>query len=75
MYVHSAFSSTLCYCTAELLSSLGCPSYFSFSLAWDHTGEKKKFKKLHTTSPLKAHNRFTPKNTCILLGRVSTKPV
>ncbi len=45
--------------------------FFSFSLTWDHMGEKK----LPTTSPLKLHKRFTPKNSCILLGRVSTKVV
>ncbi len=27
------------------------------------------------TSPLKVHNRFTPKNSCILLGMVYTKVV
>ncbi len=71
MYVHSVFSSALCCCTAEILSSLGCPSYFSFSFTWDHTGEKK----LQTTSPLKVHNRFNPQNPCILVERVSTKSV
>ena len=30
--------------------------FFSFSLTWDHTREK-----IQTTSPLKVHNRFTPK--------------
>ncbi len=47
-YVHSVFSSALCYCTAELLSSRGCPSYFSSLLTWDHAREKK----LQTTSPI-----------------------
>ena len=32
-------------------------------------------KKLEKTSPLKVHNRFTTKISCILLGRVSTKVV
>ncbi len=31
--------------------------------------------KLQTTSPLKEHTRFAPQNSCILLGRVSTKVV
>ncbi len=31
-------------------------------------------KKLQT-SPLKVHNRFSPKNSCILLGRLTTKVV
>ncbi len=44
--------------------------YFSFSFTWLHMGEK-----LQTTSPLKVHSRFTPKNSCILLGMVSIKVV
>ncbi len=36
-----------------------------FSLTWDYMGEK-----LTTTAPLKVHNKFTPKNSCIHLGRV-----
>ncbi len=39
--MHSVFSSALCCCTAELRSSRGSLSYFSFSLTWDLTGEKK----------------------------------
>ena len=31
--------------------------------------------KFQTISPLNVHTRFTPKNSCILLDRVSTKVV
>ncbi len=37
----------------------------------DHMEEKKS----QTTSPLKVSNRFTPLNSCILLGRVFAKIV
>ncbi len=42
--------------------------YFSFSLTWDNMGVK-----VQMTSPLKEHTRFAPKNSWILLGRVSTR--
>ena len=41
--------------------------FFYYFFIWE--------KKLQTTSPLKVHDRFAPKNSCILLGRVSTKVV
>ncbi len=46
--------------------------FFSFSLTYIGPYGRKKFQ---TTSPLKARIRFTPKKSCILLGRVSTKVV
>ena len=80
------FSIALSYCTAELLSCCGHLSspvlifflifvlfiyfFFWFLLTWDHNVQKEKIK---TTSPLKVHNKLTPPNSCILLGRVSTK--
>ncbi len=45
--------------------------HFALSLTWDHVGEKK----LLTTSCLNVHNRFAHIDSCILLGRVSTKVV
>ena len=38
--------------------------FFSFSLTWDHMGEK-----LQTTFPLKVHNRFTPKKNSLYTSR------
>ena len=42
--------------------------FFSFSLTLDHMGEKM----LKDISPERTYT-FTPKKSCILLGRVSTK--
>ncbi len=44
--------------------------FFSFSLTWDHMGEK-----FQTTSPLKVHIRFAPQKIMHTIGRVSTKVV
>ncbi len=47
---------------------LDCCQFFLFPLRMDHMGEK-------TTSCLRVHNRFAPKNPCILPRRVSRKIV
>ncbi len=42
--------------------------FFSFPWTWDHMGVK-----VANGSPLKEHSRVGPQNSCISLGRVSTK--
>ncbi len=48
-----------------------CLHFFSFSLTYGSI----LVEKLQTTSPLKVHNRFTSKMSCMLPRRVSTKVV